>query len=374
MPLGQLKNRVYQLALPVLGKKSPIRGEGELEEILKKHHVQGCCIQCFDANGLGAVYCAGLARKGVKAGEDTVFRTASLAKTVTALLVFRLQTKGLLDVGEDLTRLWGEPITSPYAPGAPVTLGMLLSHTSRLRDSEAYFASFAHPLKAEELLGSEESWLPGIPGTGFCYSNFGGGLIGCILEKAFGESLETLFQRELFAPLGVEATFDLTKVPRERLGDSFRVLPPKKAFDGAARQSSAQPLTEADPQHHYLFTSGNLYLRSKDLARLIQTALTPGFLDERSLKQLRTPLLGWPDQRVKMRHGMGLFLLEDEQVLSRPVWGHQGFAYGAVNGVFFDEAGKGFAMLNSGAAESRIGHLSALNRDLLQLLMEEREP
>ena len=81
--------------------------------------------------------------------------------------------------------------------------------------------------------------------------------------------------------------------------------------------------------------------------------------------------MGWPDRTVPMRHGMGLLKLEDSSVSPRPLWGHQGFAYGAVNGVFFDETGTGFVSLNSGASEQRTGHLACLNRDLIALWIKD---
>ena len=73
-----------------------------------------------------------------------------------------------------------------------------------------------------------------------------------------------------------------------------------------------------------------------------------------------------------MRHGMGLLQLDDAEICGRPLWGHQGFAYGSVNGVFFDGGGNGFAMLNSGASEQRMGHLAMINRDLISLLLEKK--
>ncbi|MEG0997125.1 MAG: hypothetical protein RSH26_09195, partial [Clostridia bacterium] len=87
-----------------------------------------------------------------------------------------------------------------------------------------------------------------------------------------------------------------------------------------------------------------------------------------SLDQMQKPVTQWPEERVKLRHGMGLLQVDDRNICSRPLWGHQGFAYGAVNGVFFDAQGDGFALLNSGASEQRVGHLAVINRDLISLL------
>jgi len=65
--------------------------------------------------------------------------------------------------------------------------------------------------------------------------------------------------------------------------------------------------------------------------------------------------------------------LDDPQVHPAPLWGHQGFAYGAVNGVFFDAQGNGFAALNSGSGERRYGHLAAVNRGLIDALLPKGE-
>ena len=97
-----------------------------------------------------------------------------------------------------------------------------------------------------------------------------------------------------------------------------------------------------------------------------------GFLDARGLEEMRRPVAGWPEKAVNMRHGMGLLTLDDPGVCGRTLWGHQGFAYGAVNGVFFDGQGSGFVLLDSGCSERRTGHLAQVNRELIRICLEER--
>lgn len=367
MPVGEIKNTLYGLALPLVGKRCEWKTEkNELQRILHARRAVGACVQRFE-NGVLAECCAvGYARLGNEKSPvtpQTIFRTASIAKMVTALLVFRLQTQGKLNVQEDVSDLLKYPVRNPHFPDAPVTLGMLLSHTSSLMDSEAYFASFQKPTELKKLLQDVSSWQKNVPGTVFRYSNMAAGMVGCALETRFGISLEQLAQQELFSPLGVKATFDLSTLQEKNVADSYRVLPSGMAFSARERMQKASPLAMAAPEHHYLLASGGLYLTATDLAKLTLAAWNGanGFLSEESLRQMHTPLLGWPEPQVPMKHGMGLFKMEREQL-----WGHQGFAYGAVNGVFFDEKGNGFAMLNSGASEQRIGHLALINRDLIR--------
>lgn len=386
MPVGKLKNTLYGLALPVLGRPCGWRqaqdqngaAVPEITRALKNSHVVGATVQRFEKGRLTDCITAGYASlEGEKrpAAADTVYRTASIAKMATALLVFRLQSMDKLDVREDISAFLGERVENPYFPGAPITLGMLMNHTSSIVDSPAYYASFSEPAGLSQLLGNPASFGPEPPGMVFRYSNLAAGMIGCLLEKRFGLCFETLIQKELFSPLGIQATFDITTLPADKIADSYRVLPREAGFCAQKRLETAQPLKEADPQHHYLLASGNLYLTAEMLARLalVCCGSHPGFIDDKSLRQMRTPTADWPQQEIRMRHGMGLLQIEDPSVHPAALWGHQGFAYGAVNGVFFDAEGNGFAALNSGSGEKRYGHLAAVNRSLIAALLPKGE-
>lgn len=378
MPAGNLKNTLYHLALPVLGLRSPIASvqggsddeNARLCRLLRSQHAVGACIQRFEKGRLTECFTAGNARMEPNTQPvtaETVFRTASIAKTVTALLVFRLQTLDKLNVCEELSDFLGVPVQNPHYPQAPITLGMLLNHTSSIVDSPAYFASFQQPVPLMNLLRNPASYSASLPGLQFRYSNFAAGLIGCLLEKRFHQSFEQLAQENLFQPLGVQATFDLSTLKGKPVADSWRVLPRERCFDAEKRISAAAPLTEADPERHYLLASGSLFLTAEALAKLALVAWNghDGFLSPECLSLMQHPTVPWPRQEVCLRHGMGLLKLDDPTIVKRPLWGHQGFAYGAVNGVFFDEEGSGFVCLNSGVSEQRQGHLAVVNRDLI---------
>ena len=378
MPAGNLKNTLYQLALPFLGLRSPISSvqggsddeNARLCRLLRSQHAVGACIQRFEKGRLTECFTAGNARMEPDTQPvtaETVFRTASIAKMVTALLVFRLQTLGKLNVCEELSAFLGESVQNPHYPEAPITLGMLLNHTSSIVDSPAYFASFQQPVPLMNLLRNPASYSASLPGLQFRYNNFAAGLIGCLLEKRFHQSFEQLAQENLFQPLGVQATFDLSTLKGKPVADSWRVLPRERCFDAEKRISAAAPLTEADPERHYLLASGSLFLTAEALAKLALVAWNghDGFLSPECLSLMQHPTVPWPRQEVCLRHGMGLFKLDDPTIVKRPLWGHQGFAYGAVNGVFFDEEGSGFVCLNSGVSEQRQGHLAVVNRDLI---------
>lgn len=383
MPVGTVKNLLYGLALPVLGQRPAWRapkGGAAAQAVARalwRERCVGACVQRLERGALGECICVGYAAlEPVKrpVAPDTIFRTASVAKMVTALLVFRLQTLGRLSVAEDVGDLLGRRVRNPHCPEAPITLGMLLSHTSGIVDSAAYFAAFGRGAPLSELLEDPRSYLPAVPGTTFRYSNLGAGMVASLLEKRFDVSFEALIERELLGPLGVTGTFDPSGLDAADVADSYRVLPASRAFCAAQRIASAEPMKEPDPERRYLPAAGNLFITAPDLARLALVAWSggDGFLDARSLEEMRRPVAGWPEKAVNMRHGMGLLTLDDPGVCGRTLWGHQGFAYGAVNGVFFDGQGSGFVLLDSGCSERRTGHLAQVNRELIRICLEER--
>ena len=392
MPVGSRKNRWYAIALPVFGKRchwrqaaltgTPDHDQSQyIARILRRHRTVGGCVQIIRNGKLAETYSVGFATLSPQDAvmPDTVFRTASIAKLVCALLVMRLQTLGRLRVEEDISDFWGQPIRNPHHPEQPIPLGSLLSHTSGMVDTAAYFRSFHQNTKVSDLLTDPALFTDRKPYERFQYSNFAAGLIGCLLERRFGQSLETLMQTELFEPLAADATFDLSTLGGRRVASSYRVLPPGRlpAFDAAVRFRAASPLDQPNPECHYLLASGNLYLTAQALGRLCLPLINGGlvdgkpFLSPKAFAAMTAPLTAWPEPEVRIRHGMGLLEVDDPRIHAHRLLGHQGFAYGAVNGVFWDDRGYGFVSLNAGASEQRVGHLSCLNRDLIRLCIPE---
>ncbi len=392
MPVSPRKNKLYAAALPLFGRRcgwqhADAVGNADpdtlraIEKIWKTYHTVGGCVQRIRGGRLAETYTAGYAvlRPMQPVRPDTIFRTASVAKAVCALLVMRLQTLGRLSVEEDISDFWHTALRNPHHPDVFIPLGSLLSHTSGMVDSPLYFRSFWEDIMADDLLCDSQSFSAHLPYRHFHYSNLGAGLVGSLLEARFETSIEELIQRELFQPLQVEATFDITKADAARVANDYRVLPQRRTpdFDARRRAQTTAPISAPDPQRHFLLASGNLYLTAGDMTKLCRVMIDgrndngEPFIDAKSLHNLRTLDPTDDTPRPGMIHGMGLFSLSDPQVLARRVYGHQGFAYGAVNGFFFDEQGNGFVSFNSGASEQRVGRLSCLNRDLIRCLLAE---
>ena len=177
----------------------------------------------------------------------------------------------------------------------------------------------------------------------FRYSNFAAGLVGCLLEKRFGESLEKLAQDYVFGPLGVQATFRYRDARRRYAREQLSCA----ACRGRARVRCGGPVFGPrlrwicqTRREHYLLGSGSLFVTAEGLMRLCLPLVGEGvvngspFLDDRSRRMMTVTTADWPEPEVRMRHGAGLLEVDDRAIYPVKLNGHQGFAYGAVNGVF----------------------------------------
>ena len=174
MPSGVLKNALYGAALPLAGMRPRWRSveaysghpqaetARKVERAMRRAHAVGACVQTFCESQPTECYALGFARLApdpVAVAPQTIFRTASIAKLVTAMLVIRLQTLDYLDVEDDVGELLGYPVRNPLRPDHPITLAALMSHTTGLVDSGAYFEGLRKGTPLRELLQARDAFL-----------------------------------------------------------------------------------------------------------------------------------------------------------------------------------------------------------------------
>jgi len=144
----------------------------------------------------------------------TLFRIASISKMMTTFGLMRLVEEGKLDLDADVSRYLGFALRNPHFPTAPISLRLLLSHRSSLRDEAGYSWPASTTLKSilvpgEANHGSGAMWAREHgPGTYFTYANLGWGVIGTIMEAASGERFDRLMRRLLLDPLGMHGGFN----------------------------------------------------------------------------------------------------------------------------------------------------------------------
>jgi CubicO group peptidase (beta-lactamase class C family) len=170
--------------------------------------------------------------------ESTMFRVASVSKFVTALGAMKLVEQGRLSLDADLGAYLGYRLRNPHFPDQPITLRMLLTHTSSLRDEGGFKWDPGVDLKEVLLPGGRHYGEGAVwsaehaPGGWFEYVNFNWGLIATVMEAASGERFDRLMRRLLFDPMALKAGFYLADFAPAKL-DDVATLYRKREKDGA---------------------------------------------------------------------------------------------------------------------------------------------
>ena len=143
---------------------------------------------------------------------DTIFDAASITKVVaTTPAVWLLIQRGKIAIDDPVQKF------IPEFPIAGMTIRHLLTHTSGLRPDLDLKDSWSGYDTAMQLIMKEEP--VNAPGYVFRYSDINFEVLGFVVEKISGESLDKFAERNIFKPLGMEHTHILSSA-----GHSFRSI------------------------------------------------------------------------------------------------------------------------------------------------------
>lgn len=152
---------------------------------------------------------------------ETVFRIGSTSKQFTAACIVILSLQGKLSLDDDIRKYL--PELPAYEK--PITVRHLIHHTSGIRDylGLAYLSGkseddFYTPEDTVAMIARQKG-LNFIPGVEHLYSNSGYFLLGVIVSRASGKSLNAFAQEHIFKPLGMKNTHfhdDYTMIVKKR--------------------------------------------------------------------------------------------------------------------------------------------------------------
>ena len=151
--------------------------------------------------------------------RDAIYPLSSLSKPVTATAVMILVEDGLVG----LNRPVAEYIPEFVGEGKPAVLvHHLLTHTSGLREEDVNLhidqkrlagvqipppADTQHPKTNELLFLGYDTPLWKSPGVEMSYCSYGCDLLGEIVRRVSGQSLQAFARERIFAPLGMQDTW-----------------------------------------------------------------------------------------------------------------------------------------------------------------------
>lgn len=209
---------------------------------------------------------AGLADReaGRPMREDAIFRYASMSKPLVTAAFMRLVEEGRVQLSDPVTQYLPDFRPQLASGEAPViTLGQLLTHTSGLgygflepRDGPYHRLNISDGLDQPGLALDEnlnrlaQAPLYYAPGAGWRYS-LGIDVIGAVIEKATGKSLQDAVQEAVTGPLGLQDT-------------AFAVTDPDRLATPYA-DGKPEPVRMTDGVYVPLWAGGVLYAPSRIL-------------------------------------------------------------------------------------------------------------
>lgn len=193
-------------------------------QFISENQVPGAAMAITKAGKL--VYARGFGfadkRKQTRISPQSLFRIASISKTITAAAVLQLVEKKRLKLNDrafDLLKIkpFGIDENAKDPRSNDITVQHLLNHTAGWdRQKSFYPLMFDGPAKIAGFMGTDPPLKPEqiiaymigkpldfTPGDRFAYSNLGYIVLGRIIEKVSGESYESYVQNNVLLPIGI---------------------------------------------------------------------------------------------------------------------------------------------------------------------------
>jgi serine beta-lactamase-like protein LACTB, mitochondrial len=261
---------------------------------LQKQHIPAMTVAVGSDGRL--VYSKGFGtadlENSVPANADTLIRTGSIAKTITAVAAMTLVEAGKLDL---------EAPVQKYCPAFPkkewtITTRQLLTHTAGIRhykegeiDNTRHYDTMAAGFA---IFASDPLLFQ--PGTKFNYSTYTYTVLGCVIEGASGSRYFDYVREHVLVPAGMTHTF---------VDDVFAIVP-HRARGYHLENGVAQNAGLMDSS--YKVPGGGLVSTAEDLVRFDLALMDGKLLKPETLRAMWTPT-GLPTLKngKPSKYGMG---------------------------------------------------------------------
>ena len=258
----------------------------------------GCAVSVMKAgkilyaNGYGMADVA----QGIPLRSTTPTNVASTSKQFTALAILLLDREGKLRLDDEVRRYL------PEFPdfGHPITLRMLLNHTSGLREltNLFYLAGWRNSdVQSKDdvlMMIKRQRDLNHLPGAEFAYNSSGYILLAIVIERVSGVSFRRFIIDRIFTPLGMT---------RSEVQEEINQVIPHRAtgywgHDPAALRTARPPFSFAGPN--------GVVTSVEDLARWDENFYSQRVGTKAMLDQMSTA--GRLAGHSEFGYGMGLFV------------------------------------------------------------------
>lgn len=161
-----------------------------------------------------------------KATPQSLFRIASMSKSVTAMGILALRKEGKLKLDDPAYLYIPElkKMRSLTTDAPPITIRHLLTHMAGFPEDNPW-GDRQLDTKDEDLLAliSKGISFSNVPGVTYEYSNLGFAMLGRIITNVSGKPYQQYINEKIFKPLGMNSTiWEYTEAPKSLLAHGYR--------------------------------------------------------------------------------------------------------------------------------------------------------
>ena len=295
--------------------------------------------------------------------NDNMFRIASISKSFVATAIMTLIDAGKLSLNTPVSEILDFPVSNPKFPDVPITIEMMLAHTSSINDSEGYYISY-DCINPERNPNWRNCYNDYRPGSGYEYCNLNFNLLGIVIEKLSGERFDHYIEHHILDPLGIEGSFCFNSVDSTRCAslyawesgifvhrpEAYRLVPDLDNYIPGVSTVRLSP-------------AGGMKITARDLAKYmlmhinygkspLSSARVMSVQSAKAMQAVHTP--------GDVKYGLALEQ-SDEYVPGITLTGHTGGAYGLRSAMFFDPKQKfGFVVICNGAKTDMLAPIQTI--------------
>ncbi len=277
-------------------KRSQI--EAAVSRFMASTHVPGVSVAVVE-NGeyeWGGGFGLADVENNAPASEHTLFRLASISKSLTATAAMQLWERGQLDLDARVQKYCPAFPRKPW----PITTRQVMGHLAGIRHYKSGSQEdlevgntkhFDNPIQAGLDFFKDDALLSE-PGKQFHYSTQGYTLVGCVIEGASGAKYVDFMRQNVFARAHMENT---------QVDDRFAIIPYRTRFYQKTESGAVQNADFLDSS--YKIPGGGWLSSAEDMARF-EVAILNDKLVKRATRDLMwTPLK--PSDGTKDNYGLG---------------------------------------------------------------------
>jgi len=281
--------------------------EAAVSKFMATTHVPGIAVSVVE-NGeyeWGSGFGFADLENNAPASEHTLFRLASISKSLTAVGAMQLEEKGQLDLDAPVQKYCPAFPQKPW----PMTTRQVMGHLAGIRHYKGQSQEdpeigntkhFDDPIQAGLNFFKNDD-LVEQPGKHFHYSTQGYTVVGCVMEGASGTKYVDYMLRNVIGPAGMEHT---------RVDNPFAIIPYRTNFYQKTDSGAVENADFLDSS--YKIPGGGWISSAEDMARFEVAILSDKLLKRATRDLMWTPLK--PSDGSKDTYGLGWGVGDDNGI------------------------------------------------------------